>query len=65
MNKLADRLEEETVMIDDCMKRESRMTPWECDFIQSISEYRDGGGFLSNKQIDILNEIWDRVTEAG
>lgn len=46
-------------MIDDCEKRESKLSVWEQDFIQSISE-KD---HLTDKQIKILEDIWNRVIE--
>lgn len=45
-------------MIDDCMNRSSKMSEWEQNFIESIAD-KD---FLSDRQIVILNKIWDKVT---
>lgn len=45
-------------MIEDCEKRESKLSEWEQDFIQSISEKES----LTQKQIGILEKIWERVT---
>lgn len=58
-------LAEQQTMIADCITRESRMTDWEREFIQSISEYSEAGGFLSDKQDAILDKIWNKVTEKG
>lgn len=49
-------------MIDDCEVREERMTDWERGFIDSLSR-REAPP--TEKQLDTLNSIWDRVTERG
>jgi len=46
------------IMIRDCMYRESKMTVWEQNFINSIIDNDE----LSDRQISILNKIWDKVT---
>jgi hypothetical protein len=48
-------------MISDCENRESKMTEWECEFIQSISEQISVRA-LSKKQMDTLEKIWERVS---
>lgn len=46
-------------MIKDCLNRESKLTEWEKDFMFNIYEQdRD----LTEKQIEKLEMIWDRVT---
>jgi len=52
-------------MIDDCEKRESRLSEWDCSFIQSIRSRLDKGGTLSSKQIDTIDKIWERATKFG
>ena len=49
-------------MIEDCEKRESKLTAWEVEFIQSLRERIDSDKPLSEKQDILLNEIWERVT---
>lgn len=46
-------------MIDDCMKRESKMTDWERGFISSLYEQFDN---FTPKQIERLNIIWEKIT---
>jgi len=48
-------------MINDCEKRESRLSEWEQGFIDSISR-RDS---LTSKQIDALERVWEKATEEG
>lgn len=52
--------------IEDCMARDNRMTEWEQNFVQSLSEQleRSDGG-LSQKQIDVLDRVWEKVTKNG
>ena len=47
------------LMIEDCMKRETKLNEWERRFIQSISEqtYK-----LTDNQLNKLETIWERVT---
>ena len=52
-------------MIADCEDRESQLTEWEADFLESISDYIDNGNRLSEKQIEALTSIWGRVTKRG
>ena len=52
-------------MIEDCEKRESRMTEWEQSFIASVSEQLTTRGSLSPKQIELIDRIWERVTRHG
>lgn len=49
-------------MLDDCETRESRLTEWECGFIDSLSR---SDRLPTGKQYDTLCDIWDRVTEKG
>ncbi len=57
--------EEALQMIEDCEARESRLSEWEAGFIDSLSKQIERGGALTEKQNDILHQIWDRVTENG
>lgn len=50
--------EEQQQMIEDCKNRDSKLSSWEFDFIESIEDQ----GSLSKRQAEILEEIWDRVT---
>lgn len=53
--------EEQSIMIDDCEVRESRLSKWECDFIASISECET----LSDAQASKLENIWEKATANG
>lgn len=49
-------------LIADCEARSEKLSEWEANFIQSIREQFDRRGTLSERQEEILNEIWDKVT---
>lgn len=57
----ADR-DEHLTMIDDCEKRESKLSDWERGFIDSISHQMKNGASLTERQIEVLEQIWNRVT---
>ena len=50
------------LMIQDCELRESKLNDWEASFISNIGDVHDHYGVLSEKQIEILNKIWERIT---
>ena len=52
-------------MIDDCEARESRLSKWDIQFLDSIRRKIESDGTLTRKQIDKLGEIWDYATAAG
>ena len=49
-------------MIEDCEARDSKLSEWEQQFIDSIGRQLAKNGSLSQKQRDRLEEIWNRVT---
>ena len=49
-------------LVIDCVNRQSKMTDWEVDFIASISDQLDAGRDLSERQMEILERIWEKVT---
>lgn len=55
-------LDETDQLILDCENRDDKLTEWEQSFIQSIREQYDRRGSLSDKQREILEKIWERVT---
>ena len=54
--------EEAQQLIDDCLKRDTKLSAWEADFLDSIQDQLTDKGFLSEKQMDTLNNIWEKVT---
>lgn len=62
---MADWTDEYRQLIDDCEKRDSKLSAWDVDFLTSISERLDMKKPLSQKQIDVLDGIWERATKNG
>lgn len=61
---MAEWQDEYRRMIDDCQARESALTGWETNFIQSLSEQLDKGRVLTSKQMEKLSDVWERVTST-
>jgi hypothetical protein len=57
--------EEHYSMVEDCTARESRLSEWEAGFIESITEALHNGKSLTERQEEILNSIWEKVTQKG
>lgn len=49
-------------MIEDCENRSEKLSDRESEFIEDISKRLRHGGSLTVKQLNWLNDIWDRVT---
>lgn len=58
-------MDEYMVMIEDCEARESRLTDWERSFLESIKSQIMDGRWLTAKQTEVLDSIWERVTAKG
>jgi hypothetical protein len=58
-------MEEWAQMVADCEARESRLTDWQREFIQSIGEQLRGGRALTQKQSDTLDSVWEEATRKG
>ena len=52
-------------MVEDCMHRESKLSQWEGDFIDSIRDQLGDEKTLTTKQIEKLESIWEKVTSRG
>ncbi len=54
-----------TTMLDDCdaerTARNGTLTAWEREFIESLRMQWDEGPGLTDRQIAILQEIWERL----
>ena len=57
--------DEYLTMVDDCEKRESRLTEWEIGFLDSIRHRLERELLLSAKQPEALDKIWERATARG
>ena len=52
-------------MLDDCEKRESRLTDWERGFVDSLRGQLERDRRPSAKQIETLDNIRERATAHG
>lgn len=62
---MSDWRDEYRQQIEDCRKRERMLSAWDADFLDSISERLDDNRTLSPKQIEKLDEIWEKATSRG
>ncbi len=62
---MSDYSDEQLQMVEDCMARESKLTAWEVDFLESIETLLEQGWKLTDRQDDVLNSIRERVTSRG
>lgn len=54
--------EEYMQLIEDCEKRSERLTEWEANFLDSLSRQIGADRSPSPKQIETLDNIWEKVT---
>lgn len=52
-------------LVEDCMKREERLSAWEHDFIVSVAARLESGRDLSPKQAETLDQVWEKATRKG
>lgn len=52
-------------LVEDCMKREERLSAWEHDFIVSVMARLEAGRELSSKQSETLDQVWEKATRKG
>lgn len=52
-------------MVIDCEEREGRLTDWERGFVQSIREWIESGKRPTAKQVETLDNVWEKATARG
>lgn len=52
-------------LIEDCEMRESLLTDWQRQFIDSLRRHMEEGRRPSVKQIEKLDEAWEQATSKG
>lgn len=57
--------DEYVTLLEDCEKRSERLSDWECGFVDSLSRQIAEGRRPSAKQIETLDNIWERATKRG
>lgn len=51
-----------TQLIEDCEKRSEKLTDWEANFLDSLSRQLGNDRRPTDKQIECLDNIWEKVT---
>ena len=62
---MTDWSSEYVQQIDDCEARESRLTDWERGFLESLRECLEEGKRPSPRQVETLDNIWNKATAKG
>jgi hypothetical protein len=60
---MTDWTSEYITLIDDCEAREKRLSAWDVDFLASIRARLVDKKPLTQKQIEVLEKIWERATK--
>lgn len=60
-----DWTSEYVTLLDDCEKRESRLNDWERGFVDSLRRQIEAGKRPTPKQIEALDDVWERATKRG
>ena len=57
--------DEYVTLLDDCERREERLSEWECGFVDSLRRQIEQGRRPTQKQIEALDRAWERATARG
>lgn len=57
--------DEHEQMVADCEARESRLSDWEREFVDSLRTRIDAGKSLTGQQSDVLERVWNKATAKG
>lgn len=63
----ANTRDENWEMIQDSMERETKLTEWEWNFLESVEEQmsQNRNMLLTTNQETVLEKIWTKVTKDG
>jgi hypothetical protein len=62
---MATWADEYLTLLDDCEKREERLSDWERGFVDSLRRQIESGSRPSATQIQKLDETWEHATARG
>ena len=62
---MSDWRDEYIQQIEDCRARDKMLSAWDADFLDSIEDRLLLGNALTPKQINKLDEIWEKATSKG
>jgi hypothetical protein len=57
--------DEYMTLIEDCENRSDRLTDWEADFVDSLRRRLEDGNNLTPRQLETLENLWEKVTKRG
>ncbi len=57
--------DEYATLLDDCEQREDRLSDWERGFVDSLRKQIENGRRPSQKQIETLDNVWEKATARG
>lgn len=57
--------DEYITLIEDCEHRSHRLSDWECGFIDSLRRWIEDGKRPTAKQIETLDDVWEKATLRG
>lgn len=52
-------------MIEDCESREGRLSDSDRVYVDSFAKQLRDGRSLSKRQVDVLDDIWEKATSNG
>ena len=62
---MSDWTSEYLTLLDDCEKREERLSDWERGFVDSLRQQIAQGRRPTAKQVEMLDATWERATARG
>lgn len=62
---MAHRSSEYLTLIEDCENRSEKLSDWELGFMDSLRRQIEEGRMPSPKQVEKLDDAWNRVTSKG
>lgn len=62
---MSDWTEPYIELIEDCERRSEKLSDWELSFIDSLRRQIEGGRRPSEKQIEKLDDCWEKATARG
>jgi hypothetical protein len=57
--------DEYITLIEDCERRSERLNDWELSFIDSLRRWIEEGKRPTAKQIETLDNTWEKATSRG
>ena len=62
---MSDWRDEYQTLLEDCRKRDHMLSAWDADFLDSIEDRLNRNNTLTTKQVEKLEEIWNKATSKG